>query len=1374
VAYIKRFLILFLFAISNIIAQTVPVTLHYEPIIDEFTTLRLVGNFNGWNNGDPNMVMTDSDGDGVYEITIDFAKNVEHMYKFVFDANWSFAWNDPDNPDIKLTDNNNSILNVTDPYITYLLPRGVNTAGEMYVDTTVAGEPIRAIFAFTAANPIDLNTLNVTIDGVAVDNPSQYYITDKKEFYYQPAVALEEGEHTVIVSITSPLGSVSKSSTFQRIPGLVVYTVPMDFYFDEYNTGPSILQNINAVSFIGDFNNWNDTFNPMNDLDNDGLWETTAYLEQGNYEYLFKLNNSLWFNDPDEPNFSDLNDNNVFSVVVDSIPSIKLIIPNESTTFNTDPAEFSFEAFLRPGVKSQVDETSIVVKVDNLPVTATFNADTNLVSSTITLSGEGVHQISVEFSNIDGLATSESFSYGIYTGVTGIYYTDAINDEPYNYPTGVPQGSGDIISVLIDEVETHDSLFFSIHIENISDRTRLGLLVTNPVSSSAPDPLQLDILTEDWQNEGVFAPIGKPGNPFENNIKENRFWESRDSAVYSEKAISINSDADVSNHFEFTVSLAYLDSLLGSWNRERSFYLFSYLANEDMSGNGFEVTSVEGGSDDFEDPDIYDAAFFRSGFWQDRVFSNYIPNGGKMGPRFVSLNGLRRGIRSLTATNISDSLATYGPAITFLTPSVTYWYPNVNVKGTLSDPEIATATFSLNGVESTVNITDSQFNVPVVLEEGENIIFVRAADNKGFESTSINLVLSYERNVEPTVTITGTIDGRSITLTAVASSPDSLNFTYYWTDDDEINPANLIGVSADQTVQLQVPAAEGEYYVNVRVRDSNGKLAYARKLIFAQNDSVFFAQHNDHASWIDDAIVYEIYPRSYNSSGNFEGIKNKIPDMLALGINAIWFMPIYTGPTEHGYEITNYFDFEEDFGNAEDFRALVDALHNAGIKVILDFVVNHTSIQHRFMQNVLEYRTNSPWADFYVWDGVPGNSNYEFYFDWASLPNLNHQNKDVRDYFIKAALYWVQEFDIDGYRCDVAWGVEERNTDFWQEWRVALKNIKPELFLEAEASSSDTIFYQNRFDSANDWELRNKIIGVTNGTLAIGVLDAELRKNYPSYARPFRFVENHDEVRVASSHDTQRSKLMHTILMTANGVPLIYSGGEVGELTNRGLIDWSDPDNIRPYFKSLVKMRNEYLSNPTIERIENSYAEKIYTYSSTSGDNVLVTYANFKNVREDRDIVITRNDLPDDGTSTYYLTNLFDGKVIEILPNTSTISLDTLDGYEAIVYYYGTEPVVVDVNEDENLIIDDYQLSQNYPNPFNPVTKINFQLPKSGKVTIKVYDVLGREVATLVNKQLQKGRHNVTLNGSKLSSGIYFYSMKAGDFINTKKLILLK
>lgn len=1362
----KNLTLIFFLLSSLIYSQTVPVTLHYKPIIEEFTTLRLVGNFNGWNNADPTMVMTDADGDGVYEITKDFARNVEHLYKFVFDANWDFAWNDPDNPVIKLTDNNNSVLNVVDPYVTYLLPRGVNTAGNMYVDTTIAGEPIRAIFTFTAANPININSLEVTIDGFAVENPVQYYIEAKKEFYYEPPIPLGEGEHTVVVSITSAAGTRTKSSTFNRLPGLVIYKAPMDFYYDIYNTGTSVIQNINAVSLVGEFNNWNEQFDPMQDNNSDGLWEVTTYLEKGNYDYKFKLNNSLWINDPDEPNFSSLSDNNIFSIVIDSIPSIKLLSPNESSVFTNASSAFAFKALLRPGVKSTgVDEGSINIELNGSAVQYTFDSDTNIVSANLTLNEEGDHYVKISFSNVEGLSTSENYAYGLYNGETGFYYTDAIDDEPYSYPTGVADGSADIISFYIDQVPTHDSLKFKVNIEDITDRTRVGLLISNPVNESTNDPLSLDTRTESWENEGIFIPIGSPGNTHENLSKENKFWLSTESFGNS---LYVNTNAMFSDEFKFTISLAYLDSLLGSWTRDRNFYLFSYIAADDMSGNGFEVTSAEGGSDNEEDPDIYDAAFFRSGFWQDRVLSNYIPSGQKMGPRLVSLNGFKRGKKAFTASDISDSLATYGPAINFSTPSATFWYDDVTVKGTLSDPDISTITFSYNGVETTENVTNSEFSVPVTLEEGNNIIFVKAVDNKGYESTSKNLVLTYEKDLAPQVTISGNVNGRSVTLTANGASLDDVTFTYYWTDDDEVNPANIMGAATTQTINFNIPLSEGEYFLNVRSRDSKGKFAYARQLIFADGDSVYLAGINDHSSWIDNAVFYEIYPRSYSSSGDFQGIQNKIPDMVDLGINAIWFMPIYTGPTIHGYEITDYLGFEEDFGSEQDFRNLVEALHTAGIKVVLDFVVNHTAIQHPFMQNVLEYKAESPWADFYLWDGEPGNSNYEYFFDWASLPNLNHNNKDVRDYFIKVAKYWVQEYNIDGYRCDVAWGVEERNSEFWQEWRSALKNIKPEIFLEAEASSSQSVYYQQRFDSANDWDLRNKLLGVASGTLAIDALDTELRKDYPDYARPFRFVENHDEVRVASSYDTQRSKLMHTILFTASGIPLIYSGGEVGELTNRGMIDWSDSDNLRPYFKSLVRLRNKYLSNPAMERITTSLPSDVYAYISTSENHNILTIANFRG--ESKTGSISVNDLSD---GTKYLTNLIDGSVIDIQPISGTLDIE-LEGYEAKVFYLGDEPVGVENEDLENIIIDEFKLNQNFPNPFNPTTKISFQIPNNEYVTLKIYDVVGQDVKTLLNSEMQKGKYDIDFNASQLSSGIYFYRIQAGKFIDTKKLILLK
>lgn len=179
----------------------------------------------------------------------------------------------------------------------------------------------------------------------------------------------------------------------------------------------------------------------MQDNDNDGLWEVTSHLEKGNYEYKFKLNNSLWINDPDEPNFSTVSDNNIFTIVIDSIPSIKLISPNESSVFNQEGIEINFKALLRAGVKSSgIDVNSILVDLDGTSVTHTFASDSNIVSANIVLNGEGNHLVTISFSNNEGLLTTASYSYGVYLGTTGYYYADAINDEPYSYPSGVSEG----------------------------------------------------------------------------------------------------------------------------------------------------------------------------------------------------------------------------------------------------------------------------------------------------------------------------------------------------------------------------------------------------------------------------------------------------------------------------------------------------------------------------------------------------------------------------------------------------------------------------------------------------------------------------------------------------------------------------------------------------------------------------------------------------------------------------------------------------------------------------------------------------------------------------------------------------------------------
>jgi len=1373
-----RYFVTILISCHFIFTQSIPTTFHFDPPLEGFQAVRVVGSFNGWNNADNTFRMYDNDGDGEFTLTAPLPIGVTQNYKFVLDADWGQAFTDPDNPLINTSDNNNSILNTTDPMITYFLPRDVTSSDDMFVDTTTAGLPVRVVLNHTGGNPIDLSTIILEIDGIPIENPGQYYDESAHQLIYQPSESPSVGEHTLFVSVTSDAGTVTKTSTYLYEPNLVIYTKPTLFYFDSNSLRHSYMQTINHVSLMGSFNNWNNQFNPMQDEDEDGVWETVVDLEENVWDYKFQLNHSFWTVDWDNPDFNPENpNNNIITVIPDSNSSIILVKPLQGKIFHSDDSDVQFISYLNPGVFGEgVNESSIQLLHNGNSISFDFFSTTNKIVSNIDFSNTDFHHVEVSFINNVGISAYKEFTYGQYPEHSGFNYVDAIHDLKYDVPNNVIIEGLDIKSFHIFPTADFEKLNFQIDMFDLDDRTRLGLLITNPVSTLAEDSRSCDLLLPDWENEGVFISLSSPTSTLFNSDIENVVQEGRSPIAFGEYIINLDETALSENQFNFDIELIYLDSLLGGWNQERNFILFSYLANADGSGHSFEITPAENGYSSFEDPDIYDAIFIRDAFWQDRVLSNYFPTDHPYGPMLSSFDGNGRGIGTLVAENISDSLATFGPVITFLTPSVTYWYYDLTVFGTIDDSLVSSATYIFNGEENTVDVIAGEFSFDLVLNEGENFVSVQAMGSDGFEALSRELVLTYEKNHQPTVTIESTLNEGSITFDAIGESPDNLGLTYYWTSVSG-NPSGLSfqGPPYLPSVTVSTPTVDGEYYINVLARDDANRTISAERRFLVEDGMVHIPTLDEHANWINDAIFYEIYPRSFTTQGGFTGIQSRIPDMVDLGINAIWLMPIYQGPTLHGYEITDYFNFEEDFGTAEEFQDLVDELHDNGIRVILDFVVNHTSIQHHFMQNVFEYHQYSPWEDFYIWDDIPGDSNYEYFFDWASLPNLNHNNEDVREYFIRAAEYWVNQFDIDGYRCDVAWGVEQRNPLFWQEWRQALQNIKPDVFLEAEASSSEFIYFDNRFDSANDWDLRNKLMSAMNGTVTLDELNDEIQRDYPGNALPFRFLENHDEVRIASYLDTEQSKLGHTILLMTNGIPLIYSGGEVGELTTREPINWSDPNNIRPYFKQLVDIRKNYIHQPDIHRLGNTESSHVYSFASISENHTVVTFANFQSA--ETAIQSDLSSLPNED-GPYFLTNLLDGSVIGITSdNVDSISL-LLSGYESKLYYYANHTMDIDPIE-KSIVGQRFKINQNYPNPFNNTTSIQFDMDIASKTTIQIFNILGEETLVLHNDIIQPGSHTIHWNGKDhfgvdVPSGLYFYRIQSNNRVLTKKMMLLK
>lgn len=187
--------------------------------------------------------------------------------------------------------------------------------------------------------------------------------------------------------------------------------------------------------------------------------------------------------------------------------------------------------------------------------------------------------------------------------------------------------------------------------------------------------------------------------------------------------------------------------------------------------------------------------------------------------------------------------------------------------------------------------------------------------------------------------------------------------------------------------------------------------------------------------------------RGYNQAfmgGNLRGIIRNINYIVELGADCIWLSPIFATSAYHGYHITNYYKIDERFGSSEDLKELIEIYHKNGIKVILDFVPNHCSKFHPFFIDAQKNR-QSKYKDWFIFTKWP--KRYLCFLDVPDIPKLNLGNKECRRHILRAARYWIKEFDIDGYRIDHAVGPP---FDFWDDFVKTVKKVKEEVILLPE------------------------------------------------------------------------------------------------------------------------------------------------------------------------------------------------------------------------------------------------------------------------------------------------------------------------------------
>ncbi|MFZ5477311.1 MAG: alpha-amylase family glycosyl hydrolase [Myxococcota bacterium] len=373
-------------------------------------------------------------------------------------------------------------------------------------------------------------------------------------------------------------------------------------------------------------------------------------------------------------------------------------------------------------------------------------------------------------------------------------------------------------------------------------------------------------------------------------------------------------------------------------------------------------------------------------------------------------------------------------------------------------------------------------------------------------------------------------------------------------------------------VTVRNPGEDGEYRVRLTVTDADGVSDSAVAMFRVwYEEALVMDVDREHPAWVDDAVVYGVVPFFFGDGG-FADVIDRLDEIEALGATVLWLSPVTDCPDDDfGYAVTNHFGLRDTFGPEEDFRLLVDEAHARGMKVILDFVPNHTSDEHPYWSGAYD--------GFYD-DEVP------YYFEWDNLRNLDYDNPEVQRMMVEAFAYWVREYDVDGFRADVAWGVKDRAPEFWPVWRQELKRVKPDLLLLAEASARDPYWFDHGFDVAYDWtwELGEWAWGSAweSDDVASALADALTNEGegFDEDALVFRFLNNNDTgERFVTRYGAERVPAAAALLLTVPGVPCVFVGDEVGaafEPYDEGPpVVWEDTYELTPVYERLIRLRRD-------------------------------------------------------------------------------------------------------------------------------------------------------------------------------------------------------
>jgi 1,4-alpha-glucan branching enzyme len=379
-----------------------------------------------------------------------------------------------------------------------------------------------------------------------------------------------------------------------------------------------------------------------------------------------------------------------------------------------------------------------------------------------------------------------------------------------------------------------------------------------------------------------------------------------------------------------------------------------------------------------------------------------------------------------------------------------------------------------------------------------------------------------------------------------------------------------------------------------------------------------------HPEWSKNASIYEVNVRQFTPEGTFNAFAEHLPRLKELGIDILWLMPIHPigienrkGSLGSYYSVKDYYAVNSEFGTDEDFRNLVAKAHELGLYVIIDWVANHSAWDTEQIKNNPEWYTK--------------NENGEIIApvdDWSDVADFNYDNPEMREFMIDALKYWVKEFNIDGYRCDVAGMVP---IDFWNDVRRELDKIKP-VFMLAEANEPE--MHNFAFDMTYAWDMHflwNEIAqGKKNIADLVSLIEKEKIK-YPAHAYHMNFTSNHDENTWKGTEYERLNSAVKTfavLSVTMPGMPLVYSGQESClnkrlRFFDKDTIDWTVNCELDELYTSLLKLKkeNQALWNGEfggeLVRIPTSADDKVFAFIREKEGNKIISVFNLSTEKVD-------------------------------------------------------------------------------------------------------------------------------------------------------------